>query len=49
MLFAALALAEEGGEDEPECDLAEAGWEINVVLARTPAGWRLLEAGCVYP
>lgn len=27
----------------------EAGWEINVVLARTPAGWRLLEAGCVYP
>jgi hypothetical protein len=25
------------------------GWEVNVVLARTASGWRLLEVGCVYP
>jgi hypothetical protein len=30
-------------------ELAEVGWEVNVVLARTPSGWRLLEVGCVYP
>lgn len=30
-------------------ELAEAGWEVNVVLGRTSGGWRLLEVGCVYP
>jgi hypothetical protein len=30
-------------------ELAEVGWEVNVVLARTASGWRLLEVGCVYP
>jgi len=30
-------------------ELAEVGWEVNVVLARTSGGWRLLEVGCVYP
>ena len=30
-------------------ELAEVGWEGNVVLARTANGWRLLEVGCVYP
>lgn len=38
-----LAVPEEASE------LAEVGWEVNVVLARTAAGWRLLEVGCVYP
>lgn len=37
----------EVGEEASE--LAEVGWEVNVVLARTRAGWRLLEVGCVYP
>jgi hypothetical protein len=30
-------------------ELAEVGWEVNVVMARTARGWRLLEVGCVYP
>jgi hypothetical protein len=30
-------------------ELAEVGWEITVVMARTARGWRLLEVGCVYP
>lgn len=30
-------------------ELAEVGWEVNVVMARTADGWRLLEVGCVYP
>jgi len=30
-------------------DLAEIGWSVNGVLARTPEGWRLLEVGNVYP
>src|SRR6266542_2346859 len=30
-------------------ELAEVGWEVNVVLARAASGWRLLEVGCVYP
>ena len=30
-------------------ELAEVGWEVNVVLARTAGDWRLLEVGCVYP
>src|SRR6266540_1072880 len=30
-------------------ELAEVGWEVNVVMARTASGWRLLEVGCVYP
>lgn len=30
-------------------ELAEIGWEVNGVLARTSGGWRLLEVGCVYP
>jgi hypothetical protein len=29
--------------------LAEVGWEANVVLASTPSGWRLVETGNVYP
>jgi hypothetical protein len=38
-----LAVPEEASE------LAEVGWEVNVVLARTAGGWRLLEVGCIYP
>jgi hypothetical protein len=34
---------------EEATELAEVGWEANVVLASTPAGWRLVETGNVYP
>ena len=30
-------------------DLAELGWEVNIVIGRCPDGWRLLELGFVYP
>ena len=29
--------------------LAQAGWSVNVVLARTRGVWHLLEVGNVYP
>ncbi len=29
--------------------LAEAGWSVYLVLAKTARGWRLLESGNVYP
>lgn len=28
---------------------AEVGWTVNIVLVRTPSGWRVLEVGNVYP
>lgn len=34
---------------EAVSELAQVGWEVNVVMARTASGWRLLEVGCVYP
>lgn len=34
---------------ETASELAQVGWEVNVVMARTASGWRLLEVGCVYP
>lgn len=34
---------------EAASELAQVGWEVNVVMARTAIGWRLLEVGCVYP
>jgi hypothetical protein len=30
-------------------DLAEAGWSVNIVLARTRGTWQLIEVGNVYP
>ncbi len=30
-------------------DLAQVGWQVNVVLGRGPAGWQILELGHVYP
>ncbi len=30
-------------------ELAEEGWQVNVVLGRGSAGWQILELGNVYP
>jgi hypothetical protein len=30
-------------------EFAEVGWSVNIVLARTEAGWQILEVGNVYP
>jgi hypothetical protein len=30
-------------------DLAEEGWAVPLLLGRTRGGWRVLEAGDVYP
>jgi len=30
-------------------DLAEVGWQVNIVLGRGPSGWQILELGNVYP
>ncbi|HEC08969.1 MAG TPA: hypothetical protein ENI86_05275 [Acidimicrobiales bacterium] len=34
---------------EEASELAEVGWEVNVVLGRGPSGWQILELGNVYP
>jgi len=30
-------------------DLAQVGWQVNIVLGRGPSGWQILELGNVYP
>jgi len=34
---------------EEASELAEVGWEVNIVLGRGPSGWQILELGNVYP
>lgn len=34
---------------EEASELAEVGWEVNIVLGRAPTGWQILELGNVYP
>ena len=30
-------------------DLAEVGWDVNIVLARIGGRWQVVEVGTVYP